>query len=39
MILKVASNFNAEEYWVDRKRIGNEMKIQLDTALSGTFAM
>lgn len=38
VILKVASDYNANDYWVDRKKIGENMTKELNTALQETFA-
>jgi regulator of protease activity HflC (stomatin/prohibitin superfamily) len=37
-ILKVASGYNANDYWVDRKKIGEKMKQELSGQLSKVFA-
>jgi len=39
VILKVGGQFNATNYWTDRKQIGDFMKIQLNNELKKTFAM
>ena len=37
-ILKVASDYNANQYWVERKAIGESMKKYLNEALQEVFA-
>lgn len=37
-ILKVASDYTAEEYWLDRKKIGNRMQKDLNDQLNQVFA-
>lgn len=38
VILKVAGKYNATNYWTDRRKIGEHMKIALDQELSRAFA-
>lgn len=38
VILKVGGMYNANNYWTDRKKIGDFMKEQLNVELKKTFA-
>lgn len=38
ILLKVAGNYNATNYWTDRQTIGDKMKIALDQELSKAYA-